>query len=210
MLNEFGRTAEIAENILIGASNWDHLFTDSDFFLAYNNYLQIVASSFSSELQLKWSGLVESRIRQLVLKLELDESLRLVHPYIKGIEQVHYCQDDDEAWDAAHGNYLNDRTFNVNEHDRMTQQEKKRYRPLYTTTFYIGLIIPPISQPQSEPRKLNLVWPTQEFLKSARSWDKFVVNLMSITIKKLKGSMLPVELAGEDRQLKKMQLPKVK
>ncbi|KAI8878109.1 polymerase [Backusella circina FSU 941] len=210
MLNEFGRTADIANKILIGISKWEDLFTDSDFFLAYNNYLQIVASSFSSETQLKWSGLVESRLRQLVLKLELDELLKLVHPYIKGIDQVHYCQDDDEIWDTAHGNHLKDRTFNVDENDKMTQEEKTLFRPLYTTTFYIGLKIAPISQPQSEPRKLNLIWPTQEFLKSARSWDKYVVNLMSITIKKLKGSMLPVELAGENRRLKKLQLSKPK
>jgi poly(A) polymerase len=55
------------------------------------------------------------------------------------------------------------------------------------------------------PRKLNLVWPTTEFLKSARIWDRYDPKTMGITLRNLKGSSLPDELGGESRQLKRLQ-----
>ena len=33
---------------------------------------------------------MESRIRQLVMKLEFVDTLQLAHPFTKGFEQVHY------------------------------------------------------------------------------------------------------------------------
>ncbi|KAJ3345360.1 polynucleotide adenylyltransferase, partial [Kappamyces sp. JEL0680] len=72
---EFGRAAEIADRILLGQENWTTLFEKSDFFHKYKYYLQVCASSTSAEAQSKWSGLVESRLRQLIMKLELVENL---------------------------------------------------------------------------------------------------------------------------------------
>lgn len=220
MLHEFRRTGEIADKIMIGTGKWKDLFEESDFFQIYNHYLQIVASSFSSQSQLQWSGLVESRLRQLVSKLELVDLLQIAHPYIKGIEKVHYCFPGKESWDAAHGNFsIADRTFTVDsstseqDHIRsisfLSPEEKESLRPIYTTTFYIGLKVEPITDESPGPRKLNLVWPTSEFLKSAKMWDKYDQKTMGITIKNLKGSMLPDELGGESRQLKRLQANKM-
>ena len=49
------------------------------------------------------SGTVESRIRQLVMKLEYVDSLTLAHPFVKGFEQVHYCLTDEEVRAVAQG-----------------------------------------------------------------------------------------------------------
>lgn len=53
--------------------------------------------------------------------------------------------------------------------------------------------------PTNGPRTLDLVWPTQEFIKLVRSWDKFDSRTMNVCVKTLKSSMLPTELAGEDK-----------
>jgi poly(A) polymerase len=198
MLNEFHRAGEIADKIMIGTGEWENLFEDSDFFQIYNHYLQIIASSYSAQTQLQWSGLVESRLRQLVSKLELVDLLQLAHPYIKGIDKVHYCFPGPESWNAAHGDfYSQERTFLVNnnmtkeDHFKsmhyLSAEEKASLKTIYTTTFYIGLKVEPITDESPGPRKLNLVWPTTEFLKSAKMWDRYDQKTMGITLKNLKG-----------------------
>lgn len=155
MLHEFYRTGEIADKIMIGTGKWEDLFQESDFFQIYNHYLQIVASSYSSQVQLQWSGLVESRLRPFVSKLELIELLKLAHPYIKGIEKVHYCLSENECWDVAHGEFkfpqrafLIDSKMSEQDHIKamnLSPEEIKSIRKTYTTTFYIGLKVEPIT-----------------------------------------------------------------
>ncbi|KAI8370666.1 Poly(A) polymerase central domain-containing protein [Radiomyces spectabilis] len=200
MIQEFKRAAEIAERTMVGNGSWEELFEESNFFQAYKHYLQVIASSDSAETQLEWHGLVESRLRQLVLKLELVDMLVLAHPYIKGIDRVHYCLSDKERWDAAHGNYLPERTFSlgeggtdvnhidqIKENMNLSEDQERCLRPVYTTSFFIGLHVEPKPDGSSGPRQLNLVWPMQEFLKSVKSWDKFDEAFMSIIVKNLKG-----------------------
>ncbi|CAG8772782.1 7817_t:CDS:2, partial [Acaulospora morrowiae] len=67
---EFIRAADIADKVMVGAGKWSDLFAKHDFFQRYRYYLQIIATSDSQERQLKWSGMVESRIRHLISKLE--------------------------------------------------------------------------------------------------------------------------------------------
>lgn len=54
MIKEFKRAADIVERTMLGSGKWVDLFEGSNFFQAYKHYLQIVASSESSEAQLKW------------------------------------------------------------------------------------------------------------------------------------------------------------
>ena len=63
------------------------------FFHCYRYYLQIVASSDSAERQLKWAGMVESRLRQLVMKLEVVENLALAHPFVKSFDKKTLCNE---------------------------------------------------------------------------------------------------------------------
>lgn len=164
------------------------------------------------------SGLVKSKLRQLVLKLELVEMLVLAHPYTKGIDRVHYCLNEQEIQNAARGVFVSERTFTLTEGNMdanhmdeikekvsLTEEEEKSIQKVYTTTFYIGLYVEPkagkcahyklqgsesntfVIAGSAEPRKLDLVWPTQEFLKLVKSWDKLVEESMSITVKNVKG-----------------------
>lgn len=102
--------------------------------------------------------MVESRLRQLVLKLELVDMLVLAHPYIKPLDRVHYCSTDQEALDAAYGVFNQATTFALtegnmdvnhmellkeNSENSDSQEPQEPLRKVYTTTFFIGLFIEP-------------------------------------------------------------------
>ncbi|KAI9312351.1 Poly(A) polymerase central domain-containing protein [Dichotomocladium elegans] len=199
MIKEFKRAADKVDAIMAGSGKWVDLFESSNFFQAYKHYLQVTAMSQTSEDQLKWSGLVKSKLRQLVLKLELVEMLVLAHPYTKSIDRVHYCFDEQEVKDASRGIFVSERTFIVSEGNMdtnhldqikekisLSEEQEKNIKKVFTTTFYIGLYVEPKAAGSAGPRKLDLVWPTQDFLKLAKSWDKFDESTMSIVVKNVK------------------------
>ncbi|KAI9490734.1 Poly(A) polymerase central domain-containing protein [Zychaea mexicana] len=219
MIKEFKRGADVVDRIMVGSGSWTDLFDKSDFFHAYKHYLQVIASSKSPRAQLEWSGLVESRIRQLLLKLELVDMLLLAHPYIQGFEHIHYCHSEREKIDVAKGIFVPERTFAVGGSSSDVRRKQQlgnnaghangqvdTMETVYTTTFYIGLYVEPKPDRSQGPRKLNLIWPTQEFIKLVKSWEKFDESSMEIVVKNLRRwvatTMLPSELSNEERQLK--------
>jgi poly(A) polymerase len=156
MINEFKHGIDVVEKVMQGIGKWSDLFVKSDFFHSYKNYLQIISSSMSAENQLMWSGLVEAKLRQLVLKLELIEMINLAHPYIKGIDKIHYCLTEEEVVNASKGVYNQDRSFTVEEGSLetnhtdllkekglVTEENEKDVVRVFSTTFYIGLEISP-------------------------------------------------------------------
>lgn len=156
MINEFKQGTAIVEKVMAGTGKWSDLFVKSDFFHSYKYYLQIISSSDSADQQLTWSGLVEAKLRQLILKLELVDKVQLAHPYVKTIDKVHYCLDEKEKVDAANGIYNNDRSFTVEEGSLETnhmdllkekgiisEEQEKQVIRVYSTTFYIGLEVEP-------------------------------------------------------------------
>lgn len=151
-------------NVFSGAGNWSDLFAKHDFFHKYRHYLQVVASTGTPEQHVKWyvtyphgfrypiimhgnnewhvwsddrSGTVESRIRQLIMKLEYVDTLTLAHPFIKGFEQVHYCLTSDEVHACANGE-ISDVVAKRKKEDI---EGKEGASTVYSTTFYIGLAI---------------------------------------------------------------------
>ena len=93
--NEFKRGLEICNTIKSLQSNdtthsdelsntiqshYIQLFEHSDFFFLYKDYLDIEISSYSESDQLMWFGWCESKLRQLITKLNLINSMR-IHPY---------------------------------------------------------------------------------------------------------------------------------
>ncbi|OAD07430.1 hypothetical protein MUCCIDRAFT_137037 [Mucor lusitanicus CBS 277.49] len=183
MVNEFKIGVDVVEKIMIGNGQWKDLFTKVKFFHAYKHYLQITSSSESAESQLVWSGLVEAKLRQLVLKLEVVEMIDLAHPYVKGIDKVHYCLTPEEAVTVTKGGDLPGRSIRVEE-----GKNEKDIKRIFSTTFYIGFVIAPkIGKSKTGQRKLNLVWPVQEFTKLVKTWDKFDEKEMKITIQSIKG-----------------------
>ncbi|BGP12806.1 hypothetical protein JCM10213_008067 [Rhodosporidiobolus nylandii] len=186
MTAEFKRAAEIVDKVFVGSAQWAELFRPHDFFSKYRYYLQITASSGSADVQLKWSGTVESRIRQLVMKLEYVDSLVLAHPFVKSFDRTNYCLDEAEQRAVAIGEVP----------PEVEKREEKDLVPgqggtVWTTTFYIGLQIERKPANAQGPRKLDISYPTNEFTKLVKMWDKYEPDTMGVIVRYIKSSALP-------------------
>ena len=84
------------------------------------------------------SGTVESKLRQLVMKLEFVESLVIAHPFIKGFNQEVFCLTEEEFRAVAEGE-ISPAALKRKKDDCVG----KEGRMVYTTTFYIGLAVEP-------------------------------------------------------------------
>ena len=81
--------------------------------------------------------IVESRIQQLVLKLE--NLTALAHPFAKGFDQVLHCLSDAEVHAVAQG-ILSE---TVSKQKKEDIEGKEGATTVYSTTFYIGFVVKP-------------------------------------------------------------------
>jgi len=174
------------DKVIAGTADWSELFTQHDFFHKYRHYLQIIASTGDHELQMK-AGFVESRLRQLVMKLELIETLTIAHPFTKGFDQVAYCVSDDEIRLVAQG----ETTPVIAKRKAEDIEGIEGARTVYSTTFYVGSGIETRQPGLTGPRRLDISWPTTEFIRTVKSWDKFDELKMGIFMRHIKSSGLP-------------------
>ncbi|KAG2343642.1 Poly(A) polymerase [Suillus weaverae] len=176
--------ADIVDKVIVGTASWSELFQKHDFFHKYRYYLQVIASTGTPDLQIKWAGTVESRIRQLVMKLEYVDSLILAHPFIKGFDQVLHCITEEEVRQVAQGHIS----------DVIAKRTKADIEGLdgastvYSTTFYIGLLIEPKPLGAVGPRRLDISYPTTEFTKLVKMWEKYDEDTMGIVVRNIKRS----------------------
>ncbi|KDP35158.1 hypothetical protein JCGZ_10692 [Jatropha curcas] len=78
----FGRGNEICEAMEARLADWDTLFEPFSFFEAYRNYLQIDIKADNEDDLRQWKGWVESRLRQLTLKIERHtHNMLQCHPH---------------------------------------------------------------------------------------------------------------------------------
>jgi poly(A) polymerase len=187
MIEQFKEASELVAKIMVGEYGWDNLFVHHDFFSRYRHYLQIVAASKTKEQQLKWGGMVESRLRQLIMRLEVVDGIALAHPFIKGTDRNFICTSDEQWISIGHG------TWPAGEppsEEEMATAETDRKQVIYTTSFYVGLLIKP--QPKSTngnqtvKRQLDISWPSREFTELVKGWDQYESDDMSITVQNLK------------------------
>jgi poly(A) polymerase len=154
---EFARASDISQKIMKGKLPWSALFDKHDFFLRYKYYLAITAASKSPDTQVKWQGFVESKIRQLLMRIEMVDGIILAHPFNSSFDKVHYCTTDDEAAQVATGEnirHLRAESTNLQktaivaesgmdsvENADGVAEAPKTNITVYTSTFYIGLNI---------------------------------------------------------------------
>ncbi|CAH2060637.1 unnamed protein product [Thlaspi arvense] len=84
------------EEIELKKQHWSSLFEQYMFFEAYKNYLQVDVLAVDAEDLLAWKGWVESRFRQLTLKIERDTNgMLMCHPqpneYVDTSKQFRHC-----------------------------------------------------------------------------------------------------------------------
>ncbi|RPD66882.1 polymerase [Lentinus tigrinus ALCF2SS1-7] len=187
MTEEFKRGSEIVDQIINGEAEWSALFTKHDFFFRYKYYLQVVASSPDLDVQNKWSGTVESKMRQLVVRLEFVDALKLAHPFTKGLETVYYCLSEEEAQAVSRGE-IPEKVANRKKEDI---EGKEGAKTMYTTSFFVGLSLKPKEAGATGPRKLDISFPTNEFQKMVKGWVGYDESLMHIQIRHIKHTALP-------------------
>ncbi|KAL0088490.1 Poly(A) polymerase central domain-containing protein [Phycomyces blakesleeanus] len=137
ILGELKRAATIVDRIMIGSSSWNVLFTEHNFFGTYDHYIQVVASSDTYECQLKWGGLVEARLRHLLLNLDSTDGVALAHPYVHGFDKAHLCQSTEELSAVINGIDTNGYPITSENSDDW----KNKTGVYFTRTFYVGLYI---------------------------------------------------------------------
>ncbi|KAG2129001.1 Poly(A) polymerase [Suillus clintonianus] len=203
---EFKKGADIVDKVIVGTASWSELFQKHDFFHKYRYYLQVIASTGTADLQIKWAGTVESRIRQLVMKLEYVDSLILAHPFIKGFDQVSHCVTEEEVRQVAQAqisDVIAKRTrADIEGHDGAST--------VHSTTFYIGLLIEPKPLGAVGPRRLDISYPTTEFTKLVKMWEKYDEDTMGIVVRNIKSSALPDYVFDEGERQPKQALKRPK
>ena len=158
-------------------------------------------NGFRCRLKCSRAGTVESRIRQLVMKLEYVESLILAHPFVKGFDQVSYCSTEEEVHAVAQGEISDV----ISSRKKEDMEGTEGIIPVYSTTFYIGLQIE--DKPgkilflqydcvdlllrfcqvgSTGPRRLDISYPTTEFTKLVKMWEKFDEATMGIVVRHIK------------------------
>lgn len=82
MSEEFQRGNDICEAMEANKADWDTLFEPFSFFEAHKNYLQIDINAGNEDDLRNWKGWVESRLRQLTLKIERHtRNMLQCHPH---------------------------------------------------------------------------------------------------------------------------------
>jgi Poly(A) polymerase len=90
ILRELQRGGDVVDKIFTKQQTWNDLFSRHSFFTNdYKYYLSITASSKTKEAEGVWSGLVESKLRHLVIALDRKPIIAVAHPFPKGFERIH-------------------------------------------------------------------------------------------------------------------------
>jgi poly(A) polymerase len=222
IIREWKRAEKIIIDIMEGRKQWIDFFGGHTFFtLDYKHYLAIVASSREKDALLRWSGLVEARIRLLIGYLEAMELILVAHPFAKSTDRVHHCKSEEEERKVIDGElqYEEGATESVNlveevmhdnavakaENGDSTAAEASEKpatadtRTVYTTTFYIGLEFDPAAA-----RKFDITKQTSDFTKICESWPTFDADLHRLSIIHMRNYELPLDVFkdGEVRPVK--------
>ncbi|KAL3425937.1 hypothetical protein PVAG01_02728 [Phlyctema vagabunda] len=146
---ELERGGNITDQIMTGRGQWKDLFVKHTFFTqGYKYYLSVISASTTKEAQKIWCGLVESKVRLLVVGLEGHESIAIAHPFNKGFDRLHKCKNDNEVEKAKYGS-LEFQVKDAPEENELPKSEAgngddksgedNKLTMVYTTTHYIGL-----------------------------------------------------------------------
>lgn len=211
ILKEIARGTEIMDQIFSGEKNWSALLQRHTFFHDYKFYLCVVGATIGNdEDHHKWSGLIESKLRILVQKLEVSDGIALAHPYVKSFTSSYYMGDSKtEDILAAFGCLLGDAVLsglqkpvedakNVDNDSSISEQ-----KVIHLTKLFIGLDISLVRE-VGGVKKLDIQYPCSEFYNLCKSSTLFEEGKNFIQIKNVKLHDLPNDVYedGEERPVK--------
>jgi poly(A) polymerase len=204
ILKELKRGGEVVKKIVEGKAPWHALFDRHTFFTQdHRYYLHVVSSSNNKDAALAWSGLVESKVRILVMKLEDQaDMIELARPFIRGYERVHKVKTDAEAEEAKKGSVKyqvqqTKTTDETNDPTRVAAAETGSVvgaakeaqaqingtieQNIYTTTFYVG-----IELTAAATKNLDISAAIGFFKATCMSWQNWKEELHDINVLPIK------------------------
>lgn len=216
ILQELERGSEIMSSINTGKKSWSDLFERHTFFHDYKFYLCIVAATLSNdEEHHKWSGMIESKLRILVQKLEVTDGIALAHPYVKDFSDKYLVEKNGVDNIISSYGTLQGETFvktlkaPVDSREKTTENPDTTENPeegktLHLTKLFIGLDINLSKSEFGGVRKLDIQYPCSEFYNLCKSWQSYDESVNFIQIKNVKLHDLPndVYVEGESRPIK--------
>jgi len=201
ILRELERGSQITNNIFYGNGRWSDLFKKHTFFTQdHKYYLSVIASSRKADAAKAWSGLVESKVRILVMQLELlSDMINLARPYTKGFKRVHQCESESQVAEVKKGSmkYQIEETKTVATTDPelvTTDGHGSASLPgvlpdanpdganaegliLHTYTFYIGIDLTP-----QATKNLNISAAISYFKSVCEAWTNYNSELHDLTV----------------------------
>jgi len=93
MEEQFKNGFQMMDDIYCNKSSWKSLFTASNFFQKYKHYIVLSAISNNKEHHLEWEGLVEAKIRILIVNLERNQFVKLAHVNPKSYDPLEKKED---------------------------------------------------------------------------------------------------------------------
>ncbi|KAF6060551.1 Poly(A) polymerase PAPalpha [Candida albicans] len=204
ILAELSRGSSIMQEIHAGKKTWSDLFEKHSFFYKYKFYLCVVAASIdSAEEHKKWSGFIESKLRQLVLKLEVAEGVEIAHPYVKDFSNT-FILDDKNAEDIINSyGTLSGEDFLRTLHSSDSDKDDEEFKKIRLTKYYIGLDLN-LTKSSDGVRKLDIQYPCAEFYSICKGSTSFTEGVNFIQIKNVKLHELSNDVYedGEERPKK--------
>lgn len=224
ILREIQRGSEIMNQIVSGAKKWGDLFERHTFFHDYKFYLCIVSATVGTdEDHHTWSGLIESKIRILINKLETAEGIALAHPYVKSLSDSYYLGEatKDEVINS-YGSLLGATFLNslskeeksnevlgntlvkeTNSETKDGSEEPPKNQIIHLTKWFVGLEIS-LMKDQGGLRKLDIQYPCSEFYGVCKKAPIYDETKHFVLIKNVKLHDLPDDVyeEGEQRPVK--------
>lgn len=201
ILQEMQRALVIMNEIQIGQKQWKDLFLKHDYFYRYKYYLTIIASSRGKyEDHIKWCGMVESKLRLLVLKIENIAGVVLAHPFVKPFTVSYICDNEEHlsTINSLYGTLEGERyakqylkevkisdDTDINKLEEEVAKEGKLM--IHMIKLYIGLEL----DLKGKEKKMNIQVPCTEFDQICKNWVNFRPEIFSLSIKHVKLWDLP-------------------
>jgi poly(A) polymerase len=212
---ELARGSEITQEIFFGKGKWADLFAKHNFFTKdHRYYMSVIASANTKDEVKSWAGLVESKVRILVMQLELQsDQISLARPFVTGFSRAHRIEDDAQRAEVRKGSmkYKVNETEPVNNGETelvpngdvpvavvSTQPDGGNFN---TRTFYIGIDLTPSAQ-----KNLNISAAISYFKSVCQGWANYDASKHFIDAVPVKAHELPDDLfdasKGETKPVK--------
>jgi poly(A) polymerase len=221
IIKEIERASVITRNIFAKEAEWKDLFKKHTFFTAdHKYYLAVVASAFSADAAKKWSGLVESKVRHLVMRVEEMKDIDLARPFTKGFKRVHKCKDEEQIREVQRGSMKfqteETKTVETSDPELVTTNGNATPMPLsngdsekdtdshtiYTYTYYIG-----INTHADFKGSLNLIPPFHAFKSICQGWSGYEAETHFLNLAVYKSWDLPEDLFDSTKDEKRPARP---